>query len=918
MFKTALLDAGRGRRILNKNRFIYKSVSIALILFINIGAISPSTRAQNGPVVITQKSLSSAMDRGAVGLGQAINRLGTIASVLHTGAHPDDEDSGLLAYLARGRRARTAYLSLTRGDGGQNLIGPELYESLGVIRTDEMLAARRLDGASQFFTRAYDFGFSKVREEALSKWDKDAVLSDMVRVIRTFRPLVIVSVWTGTPADGHGHHQAAGMLTVEAYKAAADPAKYTELGLRPWKARKLYIRAADRRSQQPSAQPSDGTLTINTGQYDTILGRTYFEIAMQGRSQHRSQDQGALERREPRYSRYKLVESTAGTAKEEKDIFDGIDSTVVGIADFAGEKAQQLRQSLTDVQRAAEQAKREFNPYSPGSVSGTIAQGLRRLREIRADLSKLGLNESEMYEVEFLLDQKEKDFADALAQANGVIVDCISDDDTVTPGQTFNITVSTYASENVKTLGVTIPSRDGITATQQKQENSVTDGRAISQTEFKVSIAENAEPTAPYWLKNPRKGAMFAPGKGGTGIEPQAPAAAEALAEFEIEGQRVAVARAAEFRFADKALGEIRQDLKIAPVISVAVTPAIIISPTSARPTGREVTVSLINNSKSGVQGQLTVNAMSAGNVSHLDVAPQHSDFNLKREGERASFTYKITIPANSKGNYDIGAVARVNGQDFARGYQVISYPHTQPRFVYRDAQARAEVFDVKVAPGLKVGFIEGAGDDFANALKRLGVDVALIEAPELASGNLGKYDVIVTGLRVYEVRPDVVANNRRLLEYVHNGGTLIVQYNKNEFAQWNVAPYTVKMKQTPERVTDELAAVEILDPTHPVFNYPNRITGADFEGWVQERGTYFLSEWDSNFKPMVASHDPGEAPLKGAQLIAQYGKGTYIYTGIAWFRQLPAGVPGAYRMIANLVSLPKAKLSQPARARSN
>ena len=885
----------------------------------SLGVIAPASRAQSGPVVITQKSLSSAMDRGAVGLGQAINRLGTIASVLHTGAHPDDEDSGLLAYLARGRRARTAYLSLTRGDGGQNLIGPELYESLGVIRTDEMLAARRLDGASQFFTRAYDFGFSKVREEALSKWDKEAVLSDMVRVIRTFRPFVIVSVWTGTPADGHGHHQAAGMLTVEAYKAAADPAKYTELGLRPWKARKLYVRAADRRSQQGQpVQPSDGTLTVNTGQYDPILGRTYYEIAMQGRSQHRSQDQGALERREPRYSRYKLVESSSGQSGGEKDIFDGIDTTTLGIADFAGQKAPQLKQSLADVQGAAEQAKKEYNPYTPGSVSATIALGLRRLREIRADLAKLGLSESEAYEVDFLLDQKEKDFADALAQANSVIVDCIADDDTVTPGQTFNITVSTYAGENVKTVNISVPARDGITAAQQKQESSVTDGRAISQTEFKVSVAEGAEPTSPYWLKNPRKGAMFVPGKGGSGIEPQAPPAAEALVEFEIEGQRVAVTRAAEFRFADKALGEIRQDLKIAPVISVAVSPAIIISPTSNRPAEREVIVSLINNSKSGVQGSLTVSAQGASQSSQWTVAPSKSDFDLKREGERASFTHKITVPANSKGNFEVKAVARAGGGDFTEGYQAISYPHTQPRFVYHDAKATAEVFDVKVAPGLKVGYIEGAGDDFANALKRLGVDVTLIEARELASGDLSKYDVIVTGLRVYEVRPDVVANNRRLLDYVHDGGTLIVQYNKNEYAQWNVAPYSVKMKQTPERVTDELAEVEILDPTHPIFNYPNRITESDFKGWVQERGTYFLSEWDTNFKPMVASHDPGEAPLKGAQLIAQYGKGTYIYTGIAWFRQLPAGVPGAYRMIANLVSFPKAKQAQPARARTN
>ena len=893
---------------MKKKSFTRKSMALAAILLINIGAVVFPARAQNETGVVNQKSQQTALDRGAVGLGQAINRLGVIASVLHTGAHPDDEDSGLLAYLARGRQARTAYLSLTRGDGGQNLIGPELYESLGVIRTDEMLAARRLDGASQFFTRAFDFGFSKVREEALSKWDREAVLSDMVRVIRTFRPFVIVSVWTGTPSDGHGHHQAAGMLTQEAYKAAADASRFTEMGLRPWKARKLYIRASERRQQGQPAQPPDATLSINTGQFDPILGRTYYEIAMQGRSQHRSQDQGALERREPRYSRYKLAESIVGMPKEEKDIFDGMDSTVVGIADFAGQKAPQLKQALTEVQRAAEQAKKDYNPYSTRTVSGTIAQGLRRLREIRKELPKMGLGESEMYEVNFLLERKEKDFADALAQANGVIVNCIADDDIVTPGQTFGVSVAAYAGEGVKSLQVSLPSRDGMSAAQQKQESSVTDGRAITQTEFKVTVAETAEPTSPYWLKQPRRGAMFSPGKGGTGIEPNAPPVLEALVEFEIEGQRVAVLRAAEYRFADKALGEIRHELKIAPVISVSISPSIIISPTANRAQERELTVSLVNNSKTGVQGSVTINADGGGQSSQWAITPKQADFDLKREGERASFTHKVTVPANSKGNYEIRAAAQVKGQTFAEGYQAISYPHTQPRFFYRPAKASAGVFDVKVAPGLKVGYVEGAGDDFANALKRLGVDVALIEARELASGDLSKYDVIVTGLRVYEVRPDVVSNNRRLLDYVHKGGTLIVQYNKSEYAQLNMAPYAVKMKQTPERVTDERAAIEILDPTHPIFNFPNRITESDFEGWVQERGTYFLSEWDPNFKPMVASHDPGEAPLKGGQLIAQYGKGYYIYTGIAWFRQLPEGVPGAYRLIANLVSLPKAK----------
>ncbi len=345
--------------------------------------------------------------RGAIGLGQAIRRLGVVASVLHTGAHPDDEDSGLLAYLAQGRQARTAYLSLTRGDGGQNLIGPELYELLGVIRTDELLAARRLDGAIQFFTRAYDFGFSKSREETLAKWDRDAVLADMVRVIRTFRPLVIASQWNGTPSDGHGHHQTAGFLTPEAYRAAADPGRFPEQiaeGLRPWKAKKLYVRSSDRSQQRDGSQNPNNelTLSINTGQFDPLLGRSYYEVAMQGRSQHRTQDQGTIERRGPQLSRLKLIDSSLGAPKQEKDIFDGIDTSLVGIAEYAGAAADQLKPRLAEVQAAANEAREKYNPFSTALLSPIIARGLKRLRDIRALLPTLGIKGDAAFDAEFL------------------------------------------------------------------------------------------------------------------------------------------------------------------------------------------------------------------------------------------------------------------------------------------------------------------------------------------------------------------------------------------------------------------------------------------------------------------------------------------------------------------------------------
>jgi LmbE family N-acetylglucosaminyl deacetylase len=848
-----------------------------------------------------------------MGLGQAIKKLSTIASALHTGAHPDDEDSGLLACLARGRQARTAYLSLTRGDGGQNLIGPELYESLGVIRTEELLAARRLDGAGQFFTRAYDFGFSKSRDEALTKWNREETLADIVRVIRTFRPMVVVSAWSGTPRDGHGQHQAAGLLTQEAVRAAADPTRFSDQikeGLRPWRALKFYQRAPARNLQREGAEPSGNeppTVSINTGQFDPLLGQSYYEIAMQGRSQHRSQDQGALQRRGPRYSALKILESAVGSQREEKDIFDGIDTSLAGIAAFAPSAGARLKDALAEAQRAADEAREKFNPFTSNSLSPVIARGLGKLREARASL--LGLNEAESYEVDFLLKQKEQDFIAALALSSGVVIDCITEDEIVTPAQTFNLNVAVYAAGDVKLQSISLPVADGWSATKEKETASTTDGRMVAQADFKVAVARDARPTAPYWLGQPRHGDMFTP-VGGSGIEPLSPPVLSVRVELEIAGQTVALNQAAQYRYADKALGEVRRDLKVAPMLSVNLSPSLLIVPVSTKQTEREVTVELTNNSRTGARGTLNL-----AREFQAEIAPAKVDFDLKRKGERASFTFTIRFPPQrNQMSYQIHAVASVAGESFRRGYSVISYPHTETRLVYRDAIANARVMDVKVAPGLKVGYIEGAGDDFANALRRMDVDVRAINERELATGDLKVYDAIVAGIRVYEVRPDVVANNNRLLEYVRRGGVLIVQYNKNEYAAGNFAPYPIRMRQTADRVTDERAPLTILEPSHPRFNFPNKITERDFDGWVHERGTYFFSEWDSKYKPMFSSHDAGEEAKLGGELIAEYGAGLFVYTGYTWFRQLPEGVPGAYRLIANLVSLPKARTGQTSR----
>lgn len=985
-------------------------------------------------------------DRGAMALGQAIKRLGVVASVLHTGAHPDDEDSGLLAYLARGRQARTAYLSLTRGDGGQNVIGPELYESLGVIRTEELLAARRLDGAQQFFSRAFDFGFSKSRKETLEKWDREAVLADMVRVIRTFRPLVIVSAWSGTPNDGHGHHQASGFLTQEAYSAAADPDRFPEQikeGLRPWQAKKLYVRSFDGGASPREFMPSLATLSINTGEFDPLLGESYYEIAARGRSQHRSQDQGTIEVRGPRYSRLRLIDSKLGPIKNEKDIFEGIDARLTGIADYAGAAAAKLRDQLAEVQTAADEANAKYNPLSRASVSDVIARGLKKLREIKAGLGGLRLSDSESFETSSLLKQKEADFEEALLKSVGVVVDCLADDEVVTPGQTFDVSVSAYANSTAKLIKSDLAAPHGWTVVRKDDKTSEADGRTLLQAEYTVTVAARADPTRPYWLNSERKGDRFAierPNQDATGIEPVSAPALSAFADFDIAGVMVRARQEGQFRFADRAVGELRHEIKVAPVVSVNVSPDILIFPKSATAIEREIIVSVTNNRKGGVQGSIALQKPDGWQVS-----PASSVFNLKREGERASVTFTVKAPAGSpEVRRVLTAVATIDGQQYNQGYEVVSYPHIEPRFVYHAARAETEVIDVKVAPGLKVGFIEGAGDDFGEALKRIGVDVKTIDSKQLASGGLGVHDVIVAGIRTYEVRPDVIANNARLTDYVKNGGTYIVQYSRGNFETGGFAPYRIgreeaetqrspaqrgrqadreprllylseddiatalaksttkprvgyiggaadkllesmrsagiqsrvldatdlagdlsqldvivvspnsgsranlaqhnsrlldyarrklvilaytqaqfisadfpsfpKPEARPFRVTDESAKVTILEPDHPRFNFPNKITDRDFEGWVQERGAYFLSDWDPHFKPLMSCHDPGEPDLKGGEVIAEYGKGLYVYTAYAWFRQLPKGVPGAYRLIANLVSLPKAKKNQSSR----
>ena len=850
--------------------------------------------------------MRSPYERGALALGQLLVRLQTTASALHTGAHPDDEDSALIARLARGDGARVAYLALNRGEGGQNIIGPELFEPLGVIRTEELLQARRLDGGEQFFTRAYDFGFTKTRAEAAARWGEREILADMVRVIRLFRPLVIIARFTGTPADGHGQHQLAGYLTPIAFRAAADPKEFPEQiaeGLRPWRALKIYVSEGIGRSADPNNRP---TLLLDTGRHDDLLGRSYFEIAMEGRSQHKSQEMGALELLGPQTSGVRLLESAVGSSGE-RSVFDGIDVSIRGIARLAGLRDARIIEGLGAVQLLARRALREFDAMEPRKLVPVLAEGLQQTRKLRASLRASVESENAKYDADFLLVQKEAQFAEALWRAAAVKVDALADDETVVAGDSLTVTARVFLPDEkaaeVKAIRLRAPSGWRVEQIESAAEaqSGVFGWRESPQRQalFRVAVPGDAPPTMPYWLREPRRGDLFHwPSDAPKSMPFDAPIL-RAEVEAVISGESVTISAPVQYRYADPIRGEIRREINVVPLVSVTLDPELVIVPTSAQETERKVFIRLRNNAAREVKGTVRLNVPAGWRVE-----PAAARFDLEREGERTSLIFTVRVPGGTREDaYKLGAEAEIGGRRFALAEHEISYPHIQTHRVYVPAQATFRVLDLKVAP-VRVGYIMGSGDRVPEAIRQMGLDVTLLDEDALSVGDLARFDVIVVGIRASQVRPDFVANNRRLLDYVRRGGTLIVQYQRPDYVERGLAPFPAKMAA---RVTDENAPVRTLVPEHPAFNFPNKITEADWRGWVQERSLYNFTTYDARYVPLLESHDAGEPPQTGGEVYAEIGRGKYVYTSYAWFRQLPEGVPGAYRLFANLLSLAKA-----------
>ncbi|MDQ6830058.1 MAG: PIG-L family deacetylase [Gemmatimonadota bacterium] len=805
---------------------------------------------------------------GAAELGELVAGLGVTARVLVIGAHPDDEDTRIIAWLARGRHVETAYLSLTRGDGGQNLIGNELGEALGVIRTEELLAARRIDGAHQYFTRAYDFGFSKNAEEAFRHWPHDSLMNDVVTVVRAFRPQVIISIFSGTPQDGHGQHQVSGLLAREAYDAATDTVKYpvSKFGA-GWTVSKFYRSSFFSRGT--------ATLCFNVGEYSPMYGESYAEMAAVSRSQHKSQAMGQLTRKGAQddcVRREAMRVTAAEDPKQEKSIFDGIDTTWARLRPFVTEA--KARAALDSLPAAIAEVRRSYDPFRPSASLQPIALAERLLGD--ADAKSNGGASDAHWSIVIVRARANR----ALGLAAGVVEEVTVDRDIVARGDSIQLTMTTFNRGAVPVFG-----RQAI-----PPDSSATDREKFSTAGSTI--------TQPWWLEKPRVGDLFGVPISGVPEDLRGnsgPAIIASLRLGSADGPMLGLSATPVHRYADPVKGEINHPLAIAPAVSVTFPQETEYAPANM-PIDREIHVQLRSASTASRSVKVTLQlpkGLTADSASRTIVLPSY--------GAQRSADFRI-VGRLPKGEHHIAAVAESNGERFSVGYVPIEYDHIRPQRLYRNAAITVQAVDVKLPPRLTVAYINGVGDNIAPALQQLGLNVTVIDPAKLPNTDLSKFSTIVVGTRAYESSPELVANNARLLDYVKKGGTMVVQYGQYEMQQPGMMPYPITLGRPADRVTDEDSPVSILKPNHPLMAGPNKVTPQDFEGWIQDRTLYMPRTFATEYVPLLSTHDPGEAANDGAILVTPYGSGAYVYTTLAFFRQLPAGVPGAARIFVNLL----------------
>lgn len=816
----------------------------SLTAFLLVSALSPVSS------VVAQ--IEPPSTGGATALRQELRMLGHYERVLVIGAHPDDEDTELLTVLVRGMGAEAAYLALNRGEGGQNLIGSELGETLGLLRTEELLAARKLDGAQQFFTRAYDFGFSKTLDDTWAHWPRDSILKDVVRIVRRFRPQIIVSIFSGTPRDGHGQHQAAGWAAQEAYRIAGDPARFPELqteeGLTAWTPQRLY--------RSTWFDTAATTLTLAGGTIDPAVGKSYHQIAMQGRSRHRSQDMGRLQQIGASPVRLALLKDGAGAA--DGGLFSGIDTTLAAMAAAGGDSTHAA---------AWLSLGRELQGADSLTASG--------LASLRARVVALAGGETRLSPEQR---QQLAHLDAAIANLSGILCDAVVSDERVVPGQRVRIATTCVgmpaAAAQLEFRGHRL----------QTADNAI------------VTVPDSASLTRPYFLEEPKQGDLYSwrtvpPALRGTAREPPT---------FAITYG--GVTREAAFRFNDQSIGEQRRPVAIVPRLDVKIDPDTALWPVGAG-AARRFRVVVTHFAPDTTAGRVRLELPRGWTA----VPPQ--SFTLDRPEQSAAFDFDVRAPASlTPGRYEVRAVVDdAGGRRYDTGVFVVDYPHIRARTYTVPSAAQIQVAPLALPRLAHVGYVRGAADRIPEALAGAGLSVELLDAATLARGNLARYEAIVIGPRAYETDSALIAHNDRLLAYARDGGLLLVQYQQYQFIQGGFAPFPLTIASPHDRVTDENAAVRLLAPDDPAFQRPNVIGERDWQGWIQERGLYFAHTWDGAYRPLLESHDPGEGEQKGGLLVARLGRGTYVYTGLAFFRELPAGVPGAYRLFANLLGLAQA-----------
>jgi LmbE family N-acetylglucosaminyl deacetylase len=863
------------------------------------------------------------VNQGSTAVWQSLKKLQTRASLIMVTAHPDDEDGGMLAYESRGLGARATLLTLNRGEGGANVMSADYFDALGLVRTMELLSAGRYYGVDQYWTRVVDYGFSKTKAESISRWTHDRVLADVVRVIRIVRPLVITSVFVGGLSDGHGNHQTAGAMAQEAFKAAGDPNMFPEqirAGLRPWTPLKDYARAPGGRR---GGEAISANVTVPQGDYDAVLGRSYVQIAREGLGVQKTQNGGpAVPRPGQLTSAYHRYGSNIPASEKEESFFDGIDVSLGGIANLAkGGDTVFLRKGLEEINRSVQEAVAKFSASHPEQVAPPLASGLTRTLQLLDAIEKSSLPADAKYDVRHELEIKRAQFNQALAEALGLSISAavapleepdpraaafmMGDPETMRvaiPGQTFGVRVHTASQVPVKLDRLTVePYRQKQTWRITPQGNLPSGDLAVNRPmegRFSVTAPADASFTRPYFSRPDIEQSYYDISDETFLNDPLPPYPLAAWADFTYKGTAIRIGQYVQTMKRVTGLGSVYEPLVVGPAIGIAISPRAGVVPLDAK--SFPVSVVVHSNVKGPATGSVRLEVPAGWSVQ-----PATGQFTAKADGEDQTLMFTVKPSSLAQSSYRVTAVADYGGRQYREGYDITGYPGVRPYFLYRASTYKTNGVDVKIAPELKVGYIMGTGDEVPAALEHLGVHVTSLSPGDVTSGDLLKYDVILLGVRTYAARDELRAANNRLLEYVKNGGVMIVQYNTPEFDH-DYGPYPYSMGRNPEEVTDEDSKVNILNPSHPVFSWPNRITEKDFAGWVEERGSKWMRSWDPQYEALLETHDEGQEPQKGGLLYAKYGKGIYIYNAYAFYRQLPEGVPGAYRIFANLLSLAK------------